>query len=203
MKYFILICLCFCGGVNRGFGDPMSQKQTKPENMMMEAIALLFRVYGATHNGVFPATWESLQETSGTSFWHNKELEFREFGDNKGFTNSIFEKYVFVSPPVKVASLKEFTGYTGPVSPFDPAHILFMSAVPLQEGTDWVRWAVFLRESNLYGGQILENRVQKSFELAGRTIPIAAPAVSAIDPAKVAAEEEFFQSSKESFKSLF
>ena len=200
MKYFILIFLCFGVGVTQGVSGSISGKQPKAENMMASAIASIFGMYAVTHDGALPTTWESLQETSGTSFWHNKELEFREFGANKGFANSIFEKYVFVTPPVRLASYKELTGYEGPVSPSEPAEILFMSAMPFQEGDEMVRKMIFIRGTNIFGSGVLETRVQKSFELAGRTIPIAAPAASAIDPAKVAAEAEFFRSSKESFE---
>ena len=153
--FFLIILLYPLWGLGRSITD----KQSGTENQFLNALISGFGMYQATHEGVLATNWTMLSEWFNDDFWPSWEKKFGTFGKQKGFTNSIFEKYVWVKPGVVVVTTQP------------PKEILLMSSVPLQEGTNLIRRAILLEGTNIVERHIPEDFVQKSFQIAGRAIP--------------------------------
>lgn len=170
-----------------GLGSVVSEKQQREEGNLISGVRSHFQFYQIKNDGSLPTNWTMLKEWFTPAGWGTREEQFRElFGEMKRFTNSIYEKYVFINPGVSIFL-------------YEDSLILFMSAAPVPTAGGLYRYAVYYEGTNLISGSIKEERIQKAFAKANRTIPIPSPAPSAIDQAKVAAEKEFFRYSRESF----
>jgi len=162
----------------------ISELQTKTENRLINGIKMGFQMCEATFPGQTPTAWEKLREFIFPITFGEFETQFREFGTFKGFTNSIYEKYVFLNPGVPIQLREE-------------ASILFMSSSPVSEPGGIYRYAVYRQGSNLLSGSIPESKIQQAFAAADRQIPPPPPAPSAIDPLQEAAQAKMLRNLEE------
>lgn len=187
MKSFLIV-LAISSLSLQGIGSVVSERQVTEEGSLMRGIRAFFQFYQIKHDGSLPTNWAMLNEEILPEGWRKREKQFREFGELKGFTNSIYEKYVFINPGLPI-SLRVMNPEAR-LSPLEESPILFMSAssVPAYDGL--YRYVVYQQGSNLYSDSIKEDKIQKAFAKANRQIPIPPPALTTINAAEEAAEAE-------------
>lgn len=190
MKQILLLFACIA---LMSLNSPAAtHTQDSAENSLLKTIATAFKIHAGSNEGQFPTNWSMLQTVLKPRMWYDEELKFREFGENKGFTNSIYEKYVFVPPGVKMPAI-----YKGAPPQGD---ILFMAAAPYQSANSDVllRSVIHRRDgTNVIPTPYVEERIQKLFQEHGVAIPSADPMSSAIDPEIVRAERDFVNKANE------
>ena len=119
---------------------------------------------------VLPTNVNQLIRFMTTEGWASLEDRFKHFGEQAGFSNSIFEKYVFLP-----------AGVTFPVGP-SAAEAILLNAHSIQDKNgERYRWVIYRIGEAVDHTVLTEDKVQEIITRAGVAIPKPAPMISAIE----------------------
>ena len=128
-------------------------------------------MFAIEHENQHPSGWDQIVPYITTKGLIDFEVKFKSFGKAAGFTNSLFEKYVFLNPGVWVAHWQPAQDGQG-IQRF----ILMMSAQPVPISANVrVRFVIYQEESEVRWSSISEEAIQRAFAEAARQIPQPQP----------------------------
>jgi hypothetical protein len=87
---WLLVSLIVCAG-------SQNHAQFEAEGQFARDIVRLLTLYEYEHPGQVVTNLSQLFERSGRAYPSDRHQQFMQFGKHSGFTNSIYEKYLFVS----------------------------------------------------------------------------------------------------------
>lgn len=158
----------------------------KLQRIETRAANALAAYYKKSHeiSGKWPSSWDEMRNGLPPKVWHEMELWFQQFEDSKGFENSVFEKYVFITNAVE-SSL-------GDPSSGEPFEIVMVSSMPIGQFEGPKERAVVVRREEIVEAVFLpEPMIQKVFSDAGIAVPKPEPMPTAVDPEILRKEEAF------------
>ena len=121
-------------------------------------------------NHVVPTNITQLQNWLTVEGWASWEERFKKFGEQSGFSNSIFEKYVFLPQGI--------TFRIGPVV----VEAVLMSARPFWDGKGGTnRWVIHRSGEIIDRALLPEYKVQEMFRQADAEMPQPPSMISAIE----------------------
>ena len=124
----------------------------------------------AVNQGIMPTNIIQVQPSLTMEGWAMWENVFRQFGDEAGFSNSIFEKYVFLPPGLKV-----------PVGRVSVDGISMNAKIFLDDQGRAYRWIIYHYGDEIDCGPFAEEKVQEMLLQAGIKVPKPPPMVSAVE----------------------
>ena len=150
------------------------------EYKVMTRLRLAAELHFAS-TSAFPTNVTDLYPFIGGDAWALWEEQFKEFGEQAGFANSIFEKYIILPSGVSFQ--------IGPAK----TDIVLMNAKPvLDERRLTNRWVINKSGTLVYQTLLSEDKVQAALQEAGITMPKPTSTVSAreLDAPRREAEQE-------------
>lgn len=125
-------------------------------------------------NRELPAKREDLQPMFDPSVWGQMERQYLRLPIHlRGFTNSIYERYVFVAPPLEARLGR----------PDSQVRIFMLTSQPRHTGgTNYLRTAFWFDGNQVGSGSVQETKVQELFSAANRPLPQVLPAAPATPP---------------------